>query len=135
MVAADVDGEQRREGGVLLVPVERAGLLPVPLVPVPRLPVRLRRRASSTPSPSRHPRRRRGSGRRECPASAGSVAAGSRRVSPSSLVPTRRETVVDKDRLAGGRREAEMGRRTPGVWAQLRSGSRWAAMDFRLPKF
>jgi hypothetical protein len=45
LVRGDVEAEQRRERGVLLVPVEGAGLLPVPLVPVPRLPVRLRRRA------------------------------------------------------------------------------------------
>jgi hypothetical protein len=47
--------EQRRERGVLLVPVEGAGLLPVPLVPVPRLPVRLRRRARHR-APSLPPR-------------------------------------------------------------------------------
>jgi hypothetical protein len=55
LVRGDVEAEQRRERGVLLVPVEGAGLLPVPLVPVPRLPVRLRRRARHR-APSLPPR-------------------------------------------------------------------------------
>jgi hypothetical protein len=48
-VLGDVDAEQRRERGVPLVPVEGPGLLAVPLVPVPGLPVRLRRRARHRP--------------------------------------------------------------------------------------
>ena len=44
MVRREVEAEQRREGRVPLVPVEGPGLLAVALVPVPRLPVRLRRR-------------------------------------------------------------------------------------------
>ena len=50
LVRAHVEAEQRRQGGVLLVPVEGPGLLAVPLVPVPCLPVRLRRRPRH-PSP------------------------------------------------------------------------------------
>ena len=52
----DVEAEQRREGRVLLVPVEGPGLLAVALVPVPGLAVRLRRRRRAA---TRHPARRR----------------------------------------------------------------------------
>ena len=57
MVRRDVEAEQRREGRVLLVPVEGPGLLAVALVPVPGLAVRLRRRRRR--AATRHTARRR----------------------------------------------------------------------------
>lgn len=50
LVRREVEAEQRRQGRVLLVPVEGPGLLAVALVPVPCLAVRLRRRGRAATS-------------------------------------------------------------------------------------